>query len=340
MIINISKESGRPIYIQVAESFEDAIRKGEFKEGELLPSLNELAAMAGIGKDTANKAYSLLLKNRLIDARHGKGFFVSDRSGSRIRVLLIVDKMSSHQQRMIDAFTKKLKDNAEVTLLMHNQDLDLLETYINSNLGNFDYYTIVPHFKAGKANLQRLVSALRRVPEKKLVLMDHIPNGFNGNFGAVYQDIGADIPKALSQGREVLSRYRRMRVVRMSPGIYQDITWSAVKSYCDSIGLESKMDKVIPKDITAGDVFLLTGSRLDFTLVELSRNISECGFELGRDVGLICQNDFVINEIVLGGLTTISSDYAKIGSDAAEMILRGDLRKIHCECSLVRRNTF
>jgi DNA-binding LacI/PurR family transcriptional regulator len=64
------------------------------------------------------------------------------------------------------------------------------------------------------------------------------------------------------------------------------------------------------------------------------------GLELGRDVGLICQNDFVINEIVLGGLTTISSDYAKIGSDAAAMILTGELKRIHCECSLVRRNTF
>lgn len=26
-------------------------------------------------------------------------------------------------------------------------------------------------------------------------------------------------------------RYSKMLVVRMSPGIYQDITWSAVKSY-------------------------------------------------------------------------------------------------------------
>ncbi len=340
MIIKISKDSGRPIYMQVASHIEESIRNGEFQEGDLLPSLNELAAMAGIGRDTANKAYSLLLKKRLIDARHGKGFFVSDRSGSRLKVLLIVDKMSSHQQRMINAFTKSLGDEAEGTLLMHNQDLDLLETYINSNLGSFDYYVIVPHFKADKGLQQRLVSALKRIPEKKLVLMDHIPNGFTGNFGAVYQDIGADIPKALSQGRDVLTRYNRMRVVRMSPGIYQDITWSAVKSYCDSIGLDSVMDRDLPKDIAPGDVFLLTGSRLDFTLVELSRRIMELGLELGRDVGLICQNDFVINEIVLGGLTTISSDYAKIGSDAADMILTGDLKRVHCECSLVRRKTF
>ena len=340
MEINISKESGRPIYMQVASFFEDAIRRGELCEGELLPSLNELSVMAGIGRDTANKAYSLLLKKRLIDARHGKGFFVSDRSGSRFRVLLIVDKMSSHQQRMINAFTKRLKDGADVTMLMHNQDLDLLESYISNNLGSFDYYVIVPHFKTDDVTVRRLLALLKRIPERKLVLMDHIPNGFTGNFSAVYQDIGADIPKALSQGREVLSRYKRMRVVRMSPGIYQDITWPSVKSYCDSIGLESVMEKDLPRRISAGDVFLLTGSRLDYLLVELSRKILERGFELGKDVGLICQNDFVINEIILGGLTTISSDYARIGIDAAEMILSGDLRKIHCECSLVRRKTF
>ncbi len=338
--ISISKDSGRPIYIQVASHIEDAIRNGDFKAGDLLPSLNELSAMAGIGKDTANKAYSILLKKKMIDSRHGKGFFVTDRSNSQLRVLLLVDKMSSHQQRMINAFCDRLKDIAEVTVLMHNQDLNLLDMYINTNLGSFDYYTIVPHFKTDDKTRIRLISLLKRIPEMKLVLMDHIPMGFTGKFGAVYQDIGSDIPRALSQGREALEHYRRVRVVRMSQGIYQDITWSAVKSYCDSIGMESLMDKGLPRKISAGDVFLLTGSRLGFLLVELSRKIMDLGFTLGEDVGLICQNDFVINEIVLGGLTTISSDYARIGVDAANMIVSGQLKKIHCECNLVRRNTF
>lgn len=338
--IRINKESGVPIYLQVASQIEECIRKGDFKVGELLPSLNDLSRIAEIGRDSANKAYTVLLNRRVVGVRQGKGFFVTERSEAKMRVLLLIDKLSSHQQRMVYAFCDRLGEAADVTLLMHNQNLALLEEFVNDNLGLYDYYAVVPHFKTDKATVKKVVSLLSRIPERRLLLMDHIPEGFEGYFGAVYQNISEDIPHALSEEKAELDKYQRIRVVRMSKGIYQDETWRAVKAYCDSIGMTSLKEEGLPGEIKKGDVFLLTGSRLDFLLVELSRKILDTGLELGREVGIICQNDFVINEIVLGGLTTISSDYAKIGTDAADMILSGDLKQIHCECDMVRRRTF
>ena len=44
MSINITLENGSkaPIYKQLVEKFEDAIRSGKLKPGELIPSMNDL----------------------------------------------------------------------------------------------------------------------------------------------------------------------------------------------------------------------------------------------------------------------------------------------------------
>lgn len=338
--IKINKNSRTPIYLQVVSRVEQAVLNGELSAGDRLPSLNALVKSTGIGKDTANKSYSVLMKRRLINSRHGKGFFISDSFGGRRRILLLIDKLSVHQQRMISAFCDRLGDSAEITLLMHNQNLELFEDYVLDNLGSYDYYVVVPHFETDSTSVRKVASLLRKIPEKKLVVMDHIPEGLDGGYGAAYQDISEDIPHALSQGREVLETYKRMRVVKMSQGLYFGLTWQSVKSYCDSIGIPSQVEYGLPEDIMVGDVFFLTGSLLDHLLVDLSNKIALKGFKLGRDVGLICLNDFSINDIVLGGLSTISSDYAEIGISAAEMILNETLEKIHCKCNLVRRSTF
>ena len=47
-----------------------------------------------------------------------------------------------------------------------------------------------------------------------------------------------------------------------------------------------------------------------------------------------------LNEVVLGGLTTISTDFSEMGRLAARMILDRSLAKIHCPFRLTRRSTF
>ena len=62
--------------------------------------------------------------------------------------------------------------------------------------------------------------------------------------------------------------------------------------------------------------------------------------KIGKDVGLISYNDVPLNAVVLGGLTTISTDFEKMGTTAAEMILSGKMTKIHNDFRMTRRTTF
>jgi len=44
--------------------------------------------------------------------------------------------------------------------------------------------------------------------------------------------------------------------------------------------------------------------------------------------------------VVLGGLTTISTDFVEMGRLAAEMILAGKMVKVHNKFRMIRRKTF
>ena len=47
-----------------------------------------------------------------------------------------------------------------------------------------------------------------------------------------------------------------------------------------------------------------------------------------------------MNELILGGLTTVSADFRQMGRYAAEMILNRRMDKIHCDFRMTRRSTF
>ena len=89
-----------------------------------------------------------------------------------------------------------------------------------------------------------------------------------------------------------------------------------------------------------GDVYLLLNGQLGWGLVELSRMATSQGLEIGKDIGIISYNDSYLSEVILGGLTTVSTDFEQMGHLAAEMVLTHNLRKVKCDFKLTRRNTF
>ena len=87
-------------------------------------------------------------------------------------------------------------------------------------------------------------------------------------------------------------------------------------------------------------MFLLQTGQLSNALAEFDEILKENNLTVGVDVGLIAYNDVPLNSVVLGGLTTISTDFVKMGKLAAEMILSRKMTKIHNGFRMIRRNTF
>ncbi|WP_408070536.1 GntR family transcriptional regulator [Butyrivibrio sp. JL13D10] len=73
MVIEIDFNSDEAIYVQLCNQIIMGIATSQFREGEQLPSVRQLADMVGINMHTVNKAYSILQQEGFvkIDRRRG-----------------------------------------------------------------------------------------------------------------------------------------------------------------------------------------------------------------------------------------------------------------------------
>lgn len=341
MVFNIKYNGKEPIYKQLVSQVETALHDGVLKAGEQLPSMNELAAKLDISRETAKKAYGILTEKGIITPRQGKGFYAADiNSDVRPQVLVIFDKFSVYKQILFNAFAERLGSEAEITILNHNQSTDLLEYYLDSYLDRFDYYVLTPHFPLDEASQEKAVKQVSRIPNRKLILLDRLQPGIQGHFGAVYQDFENDIAIGLSQGLAEGRSISRLRVITLPTSLYGAHIHKGLELFASTHNIPLEFLTTAPDSISRGDTFLVLNSQLDAGLVDLVRKTQAAGLFIGSDVRIISYNETDMNELVLGGLTTVSTDFRQMGHLAADMILNRSLCKIHCPFNMILRNTF
>lgn len=341
MILKIDSSSKEPIYKQLVSHFEHGLHDGSIRAGQLIPSMNELAAYLDISRETVKKAYGILVKKSMIVPKQGKGFYAADLQASEHpQVLVIFDKFSVFKQIIFNSFAETLGNRAELTIVNHNQSLDLLEYYLDNYLDNFDYYVLTPHFPLDQATQSKVARQLARIPNRKLIMLDRLQPNYSGNFGAVYQDFDNDIYSALGPYSETPRRTKRLRVITLPSSLYGKCIHKGIERLSQEKNLPVEFLTSAPDDIQVGDTFLILNSQLDAGLVSLAHKIQAGGLEIGKEVRIISYNEYDMNELVLGGLTTVSTDFGEMGRLAARMILDHKMEIIHCPFRLNRRKTF
>lgn len=66
-----------PLYYQIQQRLMDRIRAGEFRPGQPIPSLQEIAAQLGVSQMTARQAIRTLCDLGVMYSKQGKGTFIS-----------------------------------------------------------------------------------------------------------------------------------------------------------------------------------------------------------------------------------------------------------------------
>ena len=74
-----------PIYMQIAQTIEDNILKGIFKEETVIPSTTEISVKYKINPATVAKGFNLLVDEGIIYKKRGVGMFVV--SGSKVKLM-------------------------------------------------------------------------------------------------------------------------------------------------------------------------------------------------------------------------------------------------------------
>lgn len=85
MEIIISNSSDTPIYMQVKEQIKNKIITNELKNGEMLPSIRNLARDLRISVITVKAAYEELVKESFILSVSTKGYVVAEKNVELIR---------------------------------------------------------------------------------------------------------------------------------------------------------------------------------------------------------------------------------------------------------------
>lgn len=338
--INLETGSKNPIYKQLVDQFEDAIRSGVLKPGEQVPSMNDFALQLGISKETVKKTYVILREKGLLIPQQGKGFYVAEASdASKPRVLVLFDKLSIYKEVLYNSLAEELGDKADLTILTHNQNLDLFTYYLDNALDRYDYYVISPHFPLDEKSQAAALKLISRVPNRKLIMVDHWLQSYTGNYGAVYQDFENDVYDGLKQGLDKLAG-TSLKVITLPSSLYGPMICKGVERFCLEFGIPVEYMTSAPDHINENETYLVINSQLDSGLAALARRIRQQNLEVGKDVFIISYNEFDLNEVVLNGLTTISTDFKQMGHTAAMMILNRKSWKVHCDFKMTRRGTF
>ena len=78
--LQIDPHSGVPVYRQMMDQIKYYAASGVLQPGDQLPSIRDLAQKLSINPTTVVKAYNELQHGEIIEMRHGKGVFVTERS--------------------------------------------------------------------------------------------------------------------------------------------------------------------------------------------------------------------------------------------------------------------
>ena len=80
MRLQLSFNSGKPVYLQIVDQVKSAAASGALRAGEGLPSIRPLAEQLRVNRNTVAKAYSELESQGVIETLAGKGCFLRENS--------------------------------------------------------------------------------------------------------------------------------------------------------------------------------------------------------------------------------------------------------------------
>ena len=85
-VFTISQSDKRPMYLQIMEQIKQRIAVGDWKEGQAIPSIRQLAVDLEVSVITVKRAYLELEREGVIVTQQGKGSHVASGAGLGARL--------------------------------------------------------------------------------------------------------------------------------------------------------------------------------------------------------------------------------------------------------------
>jgi DNA-binding transcriptional regulator YhcF (GntR family) len=341
--IKINDYSRVPKYKQIVDSIINDIAKGNLKIGEKIPSINELSESCYLSRDTVEKAYKQLKKQKVIVSVKGKGYYTAKTDLiSKIQIFFMINKPSSYKMMIYNSFVNSIGINGHVTLSVYHCEESLFVRTLERNLGAFDYYVIMPHFKTEDlnhiSNTNLVKDIIEKIPKDKLIILDNNKLEISGEYGTVYQDFEDDIYNALQKVLKTLKKYDKLVLVYPLKSVYPYPIRivQGFRKFCSKYNFDFEiLDEIYDDmDLDSKDTYIIIE---ETDLVNLVQQIRAKNLILGKDIGIISYNDTPLKNLL--GINVVSTHFEAMGETAAYLVLNNKTEKIRNVFEYIERNS-
>lgn len=329
-MITIKKNIGTPKYKQIIASIENAIIMGVIKKGDQIPSINSIKNEHGLSRDTVLMAFNDLKNRGIIKSIVGKGYYVANEDVNITqKIFLLFDELNSFKEDLYNSFLANLSGDNQVDIFFHHFNYEVFSKLINDNIGNYNHYVIMP------ANLKNTDHVIENLPKDKVYILDQTHEELS-QYSSIYQNFEKDIYTSLSKGLDLIKNYKKLILVfdhnKQPQGMLKGFNLFVENNNIKNEVINSINDR-IP---LSGDVYIIPD---DKTLLKVIKKLKNENLQVAKDVGIISYNDTLLKEIVEGGITTISTDFTKMGASLAHMIMNKQHINIENPNDLILRNS-
>lgn len=313
---------------QMAEAIKLAISQGEFKEGEMLPSINQISARYNVARDTAFKAFQDLKQSGVIQSAPTKGYYVSS---SVNNILVLLDIFSPYKNDLYNSLTKNIGPNNKLDLYFHHYNMDHFNNVIKSSIGKYNKYLVM------NLSNDSYCEVLNMIDKNKILLLDFGKFNKDG-FAYVCQGFDRTLYDCLKSGVDLFRKYEKINFMFPKNSEHPRGGIKYYQQFCHENHLKSEIIErsVKDSDFVKGQAYLIV-SHSD--LIESVKICRAKGLKLGTDVGIVTFNDAPMLEVIENGITSISTDFKQMGVQAARFINSNERVQMYIPSRLIVRGS-
>ncbi len=298
-------DSGISKVQQLVDALLRSINYKMLREGDALPSVNDLMKESGLSRDTVFKSYTELKRRGIVEAIPNKGYFVTR---SQKHVFLFLDTFKAYKEVLYNSFKQSLPRNVMVDINFHHYNFDLFESIVRNSIGKFNSYIIM------NFNHPDIPAIVNEIEPDKLLLIDWQIHAEPGQ-AKVYQDFGESVYRCLKSGWHLLRKYNEMVCVYPEYTFHPFESVENVNRFCDDNGLKfSVIYNIDELDIQIGKIYMVFE---DIDLAAILEQANSKKFRLRHDFGILSYNDTPMKKFISEGISVISTDFKLMGQKAA-----------------------
>lgn len=330
-LISIDPSIALPIYKQIVNSVYDGIGKGVLKKGDLLPSVNQIAAEFSLARGSVFTAYNELRAAGVIDSIPGKGYFVASTQVRQTQnIFLLFSTFTPYKEILYNSLVNSLRGKCTVDIYFHYHNIVVFESLIREQASYYNTFVIMPEIH------EKTLEILKLLDPQKTYLLDVGLEEYGQYYPGVCQNFEKDISQVFHKNGDLFKKYATLVLIFPSANKAKGIV-TGFKKFTKQAGIPAKVVASAQQlEVNKGDCYVVID---DNDLVRLIKKANANGWKMGRDIGIISYNETELKSVIADGITTITTDFEHMGKRLAEMILQGEAALEENPFLLIRRKS-